>query len=451
MSSAVALTAVEDTEAEYARAETASATRAAGLLTVAGLAVGAANLLFNVVVARSGGIAAYGGIGALLALVTGGGFLAVGLQYAVARRAATTPAEPRVLLRSVARRAAPWSVTGLVAIAAAPAIASFLHLASALPAMTAVALIGVGLALAVPVGILIGHRRFGAVALVMLLPAIVRLVLAAPLGHLGDPILGALVASGVPMFAAFIGAVLLIFRSTARPNTPAPLHTVSEGDPGRGVVADGIVGALLATTIWTVWSLPLAFGRHHLGPSQASDLAVAQLVAGGVILVAGTVVTAFFPSIVRGRTTSTLFAGLLVTLALALAGAAVMVVLLPELTPRFYGAEFATPASLVAALSASLLAVAVANYLLWAARALQRLLVPTSVGCGLALLVEVGLGAGWHPAATILALEPGLALLLGLGAGGATALAQRLRRPPSALAASLVVQGASASDGLARP
>src|SRR5437016_1191629 len=67
---------------------TVSATRAAGLLTIAGIGVGAANLLFNVLVARSGGVAAYGGTGALLAFGTGAGFLALGLQYGVARRIA---------------------------------------------------------------------------------------------------------------------------------------------------------------------------------------------------------------------------------------------------------------------------------------------------------------------------------------------------------------------------
>ena len=59
---------------------------------------------------------------------------------------------------------------------------------------------------------------------------------------------------------------------------------------------------------------------------------------------------------------------------------AVLVGLVPELAPRLYGTKFSTPASLMAALSFSLLAVTTANYLLWVARALQRLLLPTAVG-----------------------------------------------------------------------
>src|SRR5207302_853968 len=125
-------------------------------------------------------------------------------------------------------------------------------------------------------------------------------------------------------------------------------------------VSDGIVGAVLATSIWATWSLPMVFARHDLRPSEASDLSAAQLVAGGVILVTGSVVTAFFPSIVRGRARGTVLTGLLATVGLALAGAAVLIGLLPEIAPRLYGTTFSTPASLMAALGVSLLAVTTA-------------------------------------------------------------------------------------------
>lgn len=421
MRSAVALN-VGETVDSGARSETAATTWVAGLLTIVGLGVGAANLLFNVVVARYGGVAAYGGASVLLAMVTGAGFLALGLQYAMARHAATRGMDLRMVWRTMVRRAWRWGMIAFAALAVAPAISSFLHLTSVLPAVTAVLLVAVVIVTAVPTGVLIGQRRFGAVALLMALPAVVRLALVFPLGRMHDVVLGALLASAVPLLAALIAAWVLVYRAGTRADTAAASDRAIDASAGQGIVSDGIVGAVLATTIWATWSLPLLFGRHDLRPSEASDLSAAQLVAGGVVFVTGSVVTAFFPSIVRGRARGTVLTGLLATVTLALAGGGVLVGLLPELAPRLYGTRFATPASLMAALSVSLLAVTTANYLLWVARALQRLLLPTAVGCALALVVETGLGAVWHPGAIVLAVEPGVALLVGLGAACTAAL-----------------------------
>ena len=52
--------------------EVYNAAKAAGLLTAAGLAAGASNFGFNVIVARASGAARYGAIGTLVSLVTVG-------------------------------------------------------------------------------------------------------------------------------------------------------------------------------------------------------------------------------------------------------------------------------------------------------------------------------------------------------------------------------------------
>jgi hypothetical protein len=400
-------------------------------LSVVGLGAGAANLLFNVIVARYGGVDAYGGASVLLAMVTGAGFLALGLQFAMARQAATRAMDLHTVRRIIVRRAGWWSIMALAALAAAPVISSFLHLSGMLPAMTAVVLVAVVIVTAVPTGILIGQRRFGAVAVLMALPAVVRLALIVPLAHTHDIVLGALVASAVPLLATLTAALVIVGRTGKRDGTDLGAVRAVDIPAGRGIVSDGVAGAVLATAIWATWSLPMVFGRHDLRPSEASDLSAAQLIAGGVILVTGSVVTALFPSIVRGRARGAVLTGLLATVGLALAGAAVLVGLVPELAPRLYGTKFSTPASLMAALSFSLLAVTTANYLLWVARALQRLLLPTAVGCALAVLVEMTLGALWHPGAVVLAFEPGVAVLVGLGAGCTAALAPSLSRSRS--------------------
>ena len=428
MRSAVALNAGGMVDSR-ARSDAAASARAAGLLSIVGLGVGAANLLFNVIVARFGGVDAYGGASVLLAMVTGAGFLALGLQYAMARQAAMRAVDLHMVRRIMIRRAGRWSIVVLAALAAAPALSSFLHLTSVLPAVTAVVLIAVVIVSAVPMGILIGQRRFGAVALLMAVPAMVRLALIVPLGHMRDIVLGALVASAVPLLAMLTAALVIVGRTRNGDGTEPGAVRVVDTATGQGIVSDGVVGAVLATTIWATWSLPMVFGRHALQPSEASNLSAAQLIAGGVILVTGSVVTAFFPSIVRGRARGTVLIGFLATIGLALAGDAVLVGLLPELAPKLYGTKFSTPASLMAALSVSLLAVTTANYLLWVTRALQRLLLPTAVGCALAVLVEMTLGALWHPGAVVLAFEPAVAVLIGLGAGCIAALAPSLSRP----------------------
>ena len=405
-----------------ARAEVVDATRATALLGVVSLGVSLGNLLFNVVVARSGGVSAYGGTGSLLALGTGSGFLALGVQYAVARRAATTDETPRELLGSLAKLAGPWCALALVAIAGAPVLSSFLRLSSELPVVATVMLAGIFIATAAPMGVLIGRRRFRAVALLMAMSTVLRLALAAPFGHLSDPVLGALLASVVPAAIWLLAATYMAIREpgirAAAENVGAQSRSVA-----MSLVVEGVTGTGLATIVWSIWTLPLIIARHALGPDQASDLAAAQLSAGGVILVAGVAVTAFFPGIARHRSARMVLTGLLVSFLLALAGAGAMVAMLPGLTPRLYGSGFAAPVPLVLALGTSLVAVTIANYLLWVTRALQSCLLPTALGVALALTVEVGLALVWAPGATVLALEPALAVTSGVALGAATALA----------------------------
>src|SRR5207244_11284818 len=88
--------------------EVYKAAKAAGLLTAAGLAAGASNFGFNVIIARESGAARYGAIGTLVSVVTVASFLALAAGYAVARRAAISELSPRDMLVRATRSLGPW-------------------------------------------------------------------------------------------------------------------------------------------------------------------------------------------------------------------------------------------------------------------------------------------------------------------------------------------------------
>lgn len=431
--------------AHYAEAK--AATRAAGLLAAVGIGVGMANLAFNVLVARAGGAVAYGGIGALLTLGTGGSFLASGLQYAVARRAATSHQSGRHLLASVARRVAPWVGGSLLATPCAPALSSLLHIGDARPALLSILLFAAVIAGAAPMGVLIGRRRFRALALVTAVSAVVRLTLTIPLSGMRDPTLSALVASLLAVGVGLVAATFLaIGVSPTRRAWLAPGAPPIAADAGSGVMADGLLSGLLAGLVWAVGSSPILFGQHFLPRTVASNLAALELMASGGTLVIGAVTTAFFSAIARRRDRGIIAVGLVVTLVLALSGGGAMVVAVPVMMPRLYGAAFASTSSLVLAVAFTMVLVAMSNYLLWVCRARQRELLWTASACVLALCLEAMLGAVWHSSVVVLGLEPGIALLGGM-AGALAGRALFGRRVPVRRGVSAVGERPFVNDG----
>src|SRR5438105_13485242 len=108
--------------------EIASAAKAAGILTGAGLLTGVSNFAFNVIIARASGAERYGAIGTLVSLITVAGFLAIGAGYAVARRAAITELPSRQVFVVAIRSTGPWFLVLVPLVALVKPIADFLHL-----------------------------------------------------------------------------------------------------------------------------------------------------------------------------------------------------------------------------------------------------------------------------------------------------------------------------------
>jgi O-antigen/teichoic acid export membrane protein len=411
------------------RSAVRQAASAGVLLVVAGGMTGILNVLFNVVVARGGGVSAYGAIGPLLTLGVLAGLLATGLQYGVARVAALAPRPAGELVRMAFRAVLPWVLPTLILALLAVPIASFLNLSSPLPVLIVTLLAAVSVAGAAVSGLLLGLSRFRVIASLGVGSAVLRLVLGFFLGHGKGAVDGSILASVVPVLGSMLlGLAILLYwrRPRAEPEVAAP-----QAGP-EGIGHTGLVGALIAGALWTIWAVPVLFARHALSSVAAGDFAASQLLAGGIIWVTAPLVTAFYPTIVRHRHRSPILIGAIGTLGIALVGFVALTTVGPILIERLYGSHFSGSRGLLLVLAMSATATACATFACWAALARRRAMRLTLAALGLALLLELGWDGLVGHTDTILAAGPFLALALSGGTVGTAAIISRRRADPLA-------------------
>ena len=384
----------------------------------AGGITGILNLLFNVVVARGGGVSSYGAIGPLLTLGTVAGLLATGLQYGVARVAALAPKPAREMVRPAFRSVLPWVLPTLILALLAVPISRFLHLSSPLPVLIVTVLAASSVAAAAVGGLLIGLRRFRVIASLGIAFATLRLVLGFVLGRGGGAVDGSIVASLIPILGSMLlGLAILLHWS--RPSDRAGVSDRIAGS-GGGIGHTGFVGALIAGAMWTIWGMPVLFARHALSSVTAGDFAASQLLAGGIIWVTAPLITAFYPTIVRHRNRSPIAIGAIATVAIALLGLATLTAVGPVLIDRLYGGQFSASRGTLFILTLSATATACAAFACWAALARKQAMRLTLALLVLALLIELV----WDALAsteTLLAAGPLLALALSGGTIGTAA------------------------------
>jgi hypothetical protein len=411
-------------EAKPPKSEVRQAASAGVLLVVAGGVAGILNLLFNVVVARGGGVSAYGAIGTLLMLGTVAALLATGLAYGVARVAALASEPDGELVRMAFRAVLPWVVPTLILALLAVPIAGFLNLSSPLPVLFVTVLVAVSVAGAAVRGLLIGLSRFRVIASLGIGFALLRLPLGFLLGHGKGAVDGSILASVVPVLGSMLlGLVILLLWR--RPRDGA---AVAERRPqADGVGHTGLVGALIAGTLWTIWGVPVLFARHALSSSAAGDFAASQLLVGGIIWGTAPLVTAFYPTMVRHRHRAPITIGALATLGLALVGLVALTAVGPVLIEKLYGSHFSGSRGLLLVLAMSATATACATFACWSALARTRAMRLTLAFLGLALLLELGWDGLAGHTDTILATGPLLALALSGGVVGTVALISRRR------------------------
>jgi O-antigen/teichoic acid export membrane protein len=305
-------------------------------------AANALNYAFNLVMLRLLGPAAYGALGALLALLLIGSVPGLALQVVVARHTAL-----RVAGRGeVAAVAALWSRTlvavswvsaglGLLALAAAPALAAFLHLGSLVPALWLAAnLLPLPLVSALQ-GMLQGVQRFGALAIALLVNAAARLAVGIALVAAGGGLAGALAASVAGSALALVVPLALIRpvlagRRRAGSTTGGDLGAAALGRE-VGTASLALLGLLLLTTV------DVLLARHYLDPSASGLYAAGAVVAKIAYWAPQFVATIVFPRLAREVAArrrllagaAAVVAGLGVALALAVAAAPELAVALP--------------------------------------------------------------------------------------------------------------------------
>src|SRR6266511_4402961 len=261
----------------------------AGLMVAPAMAVAnGLNYAFNLVMLRLLEPAAYGALGALLAVILIGTVPGLALQAVVARHTALRAGDRRAVAELWSRTlvAVSWVSLGLglAVAAAAPALAAFLHLGSIVPALWLAANI-----LPLPlVSALQGMQRFGALAAALLLNAGARLAVGVGLVAAGHGVDGALAASVAGSVLAMLLPLTLLrpmlagrgVPSGAPPGGPAvpsgaPRPAPATAALGRevGAAALAFLGLLLLTNV------DLLLARHYLAAEPSGLYAAGAVVA----------------------------------------------------------------------------------------------------------------------------------------------------------------------------
>lgn len=319
--------------------------------------------VFHVATSRLLGPAEYGELAALLAVLM---VLSVPLgvvQTIVAKRAACSgekpgpPAAAAELVVVATRAVLPVAVlAALIVAAAAPALESLLR-AGLLPAIllapyTLLALVG-----AVPLGVLQGRSRFGALATAMMFGVVVRLGVGVAVVAAGFGVAGAM-AAVVLAQAATLGSALALAR--------VPIHGW-RGTPEstEGFSREVVPTVLALGSFWLLAELDIVLARHYLDEHASGLYSSAGLVARGVLFVAAAIAVVALPRFVsaaaRGEEAIRWLRMTLLTVAvLAAVGGGAVVWARELLIPGAFGAEYEAAAGLlpVLALVASMLALA---------------------------------------------------------------------------------------------
>jgi O-antigen/teichoic acid export membrane protein len=249
------------------------------VLAVAMAVANATNYGFSLVMAFLLGPAAYGALGALLALVLVGSVPGLALQAVVARRTTLLGREgggavaipPGVAPLALVNRAG-VALAGATVLAG-PGLVAFLHLGSGVPVLwLALALAPTPLLFAVQ-GLLQGRERFGALAVVMVAGAAVKLAAGVALVAAGLGVSGALagVAAG-GLLAALAGLHL------ARGGAGRGAREGAGGGAGDlwrevGGATVGLLGLFLLA------NLDVLLARHYLEPAASGRYALGAVVA----------------------------------------------------------------------------------------------------------------------------------------------------------------------------
>jgi glycosyltransferase involved in cell wall biosynthesis/O-antigen/teichoic acid export membrane protein len=415
----------------------------------------ASNYAFHLIVSRSLGPGEYGALSSLLAVLLVMSVPLNTLQTVVAKRTAElrgagrAPEIPALSFAAV-RVLGPLAVVVSLGLAAiAPLVGLLLDVglvSAALLAMFAL----ISLVLAVPLGVLQGQMRFGALATVLLAGAVCRLLGAVLLLDLGWGLEGALFATVLaPVVSLVLARRFLRERGVGRRERRSWNVTLLRGQFRQTLWNLG--------AFWTLAGFDVILARHYLGPQEAGFYSSAALIARSFLFLGGAVSMLAFPWFVRtaakGREAArSLWLALAITAGLVLASLPPLLVWKETVVRLAFGPGFVPAADLVPVLAIAMGILAIAHVLVYFCIAhgvrAHAILLP-AVALEVAA-VSVAHGSAQSVETVLLAVAAAVTAALGLAAW-ATCRSSRGADERRALEAELGGAGAPTADVEERP
>jgi hypothetical protein len=241
------------------------------------VAMSAANglgYLLTLVASRRLGPEGYGALAALLGLVLVGNVLALGVQAVVARRVVAEGSAATVTWAVRLAWGGSLALTAL-ALAAAPVLASLLHLGSAWPAVALAATLGPLTLLGGQLGLVQGAERLHPLAVLFLVAAV---------GKVGGGVVGVVVGGTVTaaMVGTAVGAGLAAATGgfVVRAALPTrPRRVRAAGRLPAGVLSETAVATYSLGGLFALTNVDVVLARHELPPREAGLYAVGAVIA----------------------------------------------------------------------------------------------------------------------------------------------------------------------------
>jgi len=379
----------------------------AALLFVAITAANASNYVFHVGVSRVLGPEDYGALGSVLAILTVLSVPLSAVQASVAKQTAqlgetSTDADSARVWGVAFASALRWGVVLAAAVAVlSPFVTQFLRLDSALTGLLVATYVLPALLLAVTRGAFQGMMSFKHLALISIVPVLIRLGVGIPLVRLGAGVEGATVATVVADGVALMLSLWLLRRRH-------PLLLEFSAEKSRAFFKEAAPVAAGLGAMWLLIELDLVLARHYLDAHEAGNYAAAGLLARAVLFVPGAVSMIALPhfSAHRGRGQEAyrwLLLSAVAVVGLGTTAAVGLTLLRNTAIGLTFGAEFSDASTLLPLLAFSMIGLGLANLLvffnvaagsrayqlLWPILALEGLLVALnhSSGASIALVV----------------------------------------------------------------
>ena len=389
---------------------------------------------YNVAMAAVLGPAAFGALGALLALILLGSVPGIALQAMAARHTALLVEDQRdqgALWSSLLRLAAWWGAAlAAVTVAASPVLGTWLHLDSPVPVLALALALAPSTFSYTSQGMLQGREAFGAFITVGLVNAVVKLVAGLGLVAAGFGVSGAVAGAAVGTWVGAATGVLLVRRSiVAAPPAGGAPRAAAPAATALGREATVAITGLLGLFLLTNLDVPLA--RHFLAAEASGHYALGAVVAKIAFWGPQFVTTLVFARLVTGGDRRRLLAGsaaLIVAsgalLAVGLAALAALGVALPLLGRDYAAIGRALPLFAVLGCSLALVQLLLFEEIAASARRMGRVL-------ALAAVLQAALiSVAFHDSVGEI-VGTALAVALALVAVGVV-LASRRRGPVSA-------------------